>query len=131
MSTRGASEWRQSRLREIPPVNVVLHSSSVQALLRSHRRELVADAVSDTLRAVREQIACASAESELSPPFDLTPEALGCRVREHLDACLRPSLRRVVNATGIVLHTNLGRAPLADEALAQILEIATRYNNLE
>ena len=48
-----------------------------------------------------------------------------------MSAFLRPSLRRVINATGVVLHTNLGRAPLAERALARVQEIARGYSNLE
>src|SRR5213593_77606 len=44
---------------------------------------------------------------------------------------LRPSLRRVVNATGVIVHTNLGRSPLADDARAAVLRAATGYSNLE
>ena len=42
-----------------------------------------------------------------------------------------PSLRRVLNATGVIVHTNLGRAPLAEEAIAQVVETARGYSNLE
>lgn len=50
---------------------------------------------------------------------------------DQLGLKLRPRLRRVINATGVVLHTNMGRSPLAEEALEQITAIAHRYNNLE
>ena len=130
MSTLPGAEQRQRLLREIPPVNVVLASSAVRALLLNHARELVTEAVTDTLRALRSEIAKQSPETAISP-LDLTPEGLGRRVKERLDGSLRPSLRRVVNATGIVLHTNLGRAPLAKSALSHVLEIGERYNNLE
>src|SRR6266516_4814078 len=59
------------------------------------------------------------------------PGDLGVRLREELRSARAPSLRRVLNATGVVLHTNLGRAPLAEEALAQIVEAARGYSNLE
>src|SRR5439155_9620334 len=59
------------------------------------------------------------------------PGDLGVRLREELRSARAPSLRRVLNATGVVLHTNLGRAPLADEALAQVVEAARGYSNLE
>jgi L-seryl-tRNA(Ser) seleniumtransferase len=123
------ADWRQHRLREIPAVNVVLSSAPVRTLLLSHRRELVTEAVAETLRAVRDKIVGAAVESEML--LDLTPEGLGTRVCERVADCMRPSLRRVINATGVVLHTNLGRAPLPEEALAQVIDIAARYNNLE
>jgi L-seryl-tRNA(Ser) seleniumtransferase len=55
----------------------------------------------------------------------------GKRVKGHIDGLLRKSLRPVINATGVILHTNLGRAPLADAAVEAIREIATGYSNLE
>src|SRR5262249_7233926 len=58
-------------------------------------------------------------------------ERLGARAAERLDERFRPRLRRGVNATGVVLHTNLGRAPLAEEALPQILSVAAGYSHLE
>src|SRR6185437_15899630 len=53
------------------------------------------------------------------------------RLREELMDARRPRLRRVINATGVVVHTNLGRAPLADEALARVVEAGRGYSNLE
>jgi L-seryl-tRNA(Ser) seleniumtransferase len=123
------SDWRQRRLREIPAVSAVLHSSPVKELLLRHARALVTETIADTLRAVRQQILGAAVESEIS--LDLTPEALGIRTCERLNDRMRPSLRRVINATGVVLHTNLGRSPLAEEALQQLLDVAARYSNLE
>ena len=52
-------------------------------------------------------------------------------LREALLAAAKPMLRRVVNATGVVIHTNLGRSPLGEACLAQLLEVASRYNTLE
>ena len=52
-------------------------------------------------------------------------------MREELVAARAPSLRRVLNATGVIVHTNLGRAPLAEEAIAQVVEAARGYSNLE
>jgi len=59
------------------------------------------------------------------------PGDLAARLREELAAMREPSLRRVLNATGVVVHTNLGRAPLAEEALARVVESAGGYSNLE
>jgi L-seryl-tRNA(Ser) seleniumtransferase len=59
------------------------------------------------------------------------PGDLGARLRAELEAIRRPSLRRVINATGVIVHTNLGRAPLADAALEQVVATARGYSNLE
>jgi len=59
------------------------------------------------------------------------PGDLAAALREELDAAARPSLRRVLNATGVVVHTNLGRAPLPRAALERALEAAGSYSNLE
>ncbi|MEA2273147.1 MAG: L-seryl-tRNA(Ser) seleniumtransferase, partial [Solirubrobacteraceae bacterium] len=56
---------------------------------------------------------------------------LVARAREALDSALRASLRRVINATGVVVHTNLGRAPLADAARDAVARAAHGYGNLE
>jgi L-seryl-tRNA(Ser) seleniumtransferase len=61
----------------------------------------------------------------------LDPGDLGDRLQAELRTARAPSLRRVLNATGVVVHTNLGRAPLADEALAQVVAAARGYSNLE
>jgi L-seryl-tRNA(Ser) seleniumtransferase len=69
------------------------------------------------------------AREELQAGAD--PGDLAQRLREELADTRRPRLRRVLNATGVVVHTNLGRAPLAREALALVTEVARGYSNLE
>src|SRR4051794_15714157 len=59
------------------------------------------------------------------------PGDLGARLQEELEALRRPSLRRVLNATGVIVHTNLGRAPLTEAALEQVVDTARGYSNLE
>src|SRR5205814_5468857 len=59
------------------------------------------------------------------------PGDLEGRLAEELTAARAPHLRHVINATGVIAHTNLGRAPLADEALARVREAARGYSNLE
>jgi len=71
----------------------------------------------------------ARARAEIAAGGD--PGDLEARFREELAAARTPSLRRVLNATGVVVHTNLGRAPLAQEALARVAEAARGYSNLE
>jgi len=59
------------------------------------------------------------------------PGDLHERLRDELARVRRPRLRRVLNATGVIVHTNLGRAPLAAEAIARVEEVARGYSNLE
>jgi L-seryl-tRNA(Ser) seleniumtransferase len=77
------------------------------------------------VRAVRETIEAAR-NRRAGPPEDWTGE-----IRERLAAAIRPGLRAVLNATGVVLHTNLGRAPLAPEAAGAVATLAAGYSNLE
>ena len=93
---------------------------SVDELARGVDDPLAVDAARTVLARAREEIQ-AGAE-----PGDLAE-----RLREELHAVRAPSLRRVLNATGVIVHTNLGRAPLAEEALARVVETARGYSNLE
>ncbi len=93
---------------------------SVDELARSVDDPLAVDAARAVLARAREEIRAGA------DPGDLAE-----RVRDELAAVRRPSLRRVVNATGIVVHTNLGRAPLAREALERVADVGGGYSNLE
>src|SRR6059058_5032488 len=93
---------------------------SVDELARDLDDPLAVDAARAVLDRAREEIRAG-----------VDPGDLGVRLREELRSARAPSLRRVLNATGVVVHTNLGRAPLAPEALAQVVETARGYSNLE
>jgi len=107
--------------RGLPSVGGLLESDSVRALLASAPRTAVAAAVRIAIDRARQDPRSAPRNG------DEWAEA----VRGALAARERLSLRPVFNATGIVLHTNLGRAPLPDVALAAIRDVATGYSNLE
>ena len=99
--------------------------------------QLGRDRVRDLLREIsdelRTQIALnpgAALSSENLTP-DLLPDIMEERLKTRASLVLRPSLRRVINATGVILHTNLGRAPLARAAIEAITEIGSGYSNLE
>jgi L-seryl-tRNA(Ser) seleniumtransferase len=93
---------------------------SVDELARGVDDPLAVDAARTVLERAREEIRAGA------DPGDLEQ-----RMRDELVAAREPSLRRVLNATGVIVHTNLGRAPLAEEALAQVVEAARGYSNLE
>ncbi|MBI2796303.1 MAG: L-seryl-tRNA(Sec) selenium transferase [Gemmatimonadetes bacterium] len=107
--------------RALPAVHALLEHPDVRDLLARAPRGLVTDAVREVLEQAR----------SAPPAGDLDTGTLAERVAGRVQARLLPSLRPVFNATGVVLHTNLGRAPLADDALAAIQEVATGYGNLE
>ncbi len=116
-------------LRQIPSVDELLQEPVIQKLLEVHPRWTVIEAVRETLEERRQKILALLREgSETFVPDLSTLLAQVCRKVLHL---ARPSLRRVINATGVILHTNLGRAPLSPEALARLHEVAQHYSTLE
>ncbi|HEY3068793.1 MAG TPA: L-seryl-tRNA(Sec) selenium transferase [Gaiellaceae bacterium] len=107
-------------LRELPSVDRLVADERLAVLAKEHGHELVVQAA---------RAALARAREEIKAGFE--PDRLPARVAEELERLLRPRLRRVVNGTGVVVHTNLGRAPLADEALERVQEVGRGYSNLE
>jgi L-seryl-tRNA(Ser) seleniumtransferase len=105
--------------RRLPAVDAVLAEPDVAALLTAHPRGLV-------VRAVRDTIEHARANGGTTPP-----EGWGAAVGARVQRLAAPSLLPVINATGVVLHTNLGRAPLARAARDAMTRIAAGYANLE
>jgi L-seryl-tRNA(Ser) seleniumtransferase len=99
------------RLRDLP---------SVDELARRSDDPLAVDAARTVLAHAREKIRAGS-----------DPGDLGERLQQELRAARAPRLRRVINATGVIVHTNLGRAPLAAAALEQVVDAARGYSNLE
>ena len=99
------------RLRDLP---------SVDELARGVNDPLAVDAARTVLARARGQINAGE-----------DPGDLATRLRAELAAARAPRLRRVLNATGVIVHTNLGRAPLAAAALAQVTDAARGYSNLE
>jgi L-seryl-tRNA(Ser) seleniumtransferase len=111
-----------ARLRELPSVDELMARPTVAALAAEHGRAIV-------LRSARQ--ALAGLRREIADGAELGVGDIEARVRGTVAAALEPSLRRVINATGVVLHTNLGRAPLSNEAASAIGATSTRYTNLE
>jgi len=105
--------------RQLPPIDALLTEPDIAPLLAAHPRSLV-------LRAIRETVAGARADGGTMPA-----EGWGAAVLAQLHRLAAPSLEPVINATGVVLHTNLGRAPLARGAIEAMARIASGYTNLE
>jgi L-seryl-tRNA(Ser) seleniumtransferase len=83
----------------------------------------------DPLAVAAARVVLARAREEIQAGVD--PGDLAGRLEQELTAARAPALRRVLNATGVIVHTNLGRAPLAEAALDRVREIARGYSNLE
>jgi L-seryl-tRNA(Ser) seleniumtransferase len=99
------------KLRDLP---------SVDELARQTDDPLAVDAARRVIEQAREEIRAGA-----------DPGDLNARLQQELSNVRRPRLRRVLNATGVIVHTNLGRAPLAAEAIARVEEVARGYSNLE
>ncbi|MFN8499052.1 MAG: L-seryl-tRNA(Sec) selenium transferase [Anaerolineae bacterium] len=110
-------------LRQLPSVDRLLQSPDIAALVESHGRGLVVEALRATLDEARAAIR-AGAEP-------LTVEALLAAAEQRLAAITAPSLLPVINATGVIIHTNLGRAPLSADARRAMLDVSLGYSNLE
>ena len=117
-------------LRRIPSVDEVLAGASTQRLLERQPRWAVLEAIREVLAACRERALAGDASPETAQAL-LDPQAIQASVEAATARKAGASLRPVINATGVVLHTNLGRAPLAPSALAAIAAAARGYSNLE
>jgi L-seryl-tRNA(Ser) seleniumtransferase len=113
-------------LRQIPGVDAVLQMEAVRDALSRHPRKLVLDAIHEELDETRKRILHSP-----GPPSAIDPFELARSIAERADRLAAFTLRPVVNATGIVIHTNLGRSLLSEEALARLLSVCSGYSNLE
>jgi L-seryl-tRNA(Ser) seleniumtransferase len=121
---------RQQLLRKVPKVDEILSKPEIVALLNLHPRAVVVDAIRKGLDRVRKELL-----SKESPGGDevglFSWEHLYPLFQREIDFQVQPRLRRVINATGVVIHTNLGRAPLHPSALEHLIAISRTYSNLE
>ncbi|MFW5940161.1 MAG: L-seryl-tRNA(Sec) selenium transferase [Chloroflexota bacterium] len=125
MSENGkGKEELQSLLRQLPGMDRLLLLPATHDLTERYGRDLVVEA----LRAVLEAVRSAIIEEQRTPPMNAT---IVQEAREWLEALVAPTLRPVINATGVIIHTNLGRAPLSREALGALRDVAEGYSTLE
>jgi L-seryl-tRNA(Ser) seleniumtransferase len=114
--------------RKLPSVDELLRSLELAALASKEGSVAVTDAARAVLASLREEIAAGRLDANA---IDLALSGLDDAVARLVRQALKYSLRSVINATGVILHTNLGRAPLPTPALEHIREIAGSYSNLE
>ncbi|MGB6478561.1 MAG: L-seryl-tRNA(Sec) selenium transferase [Candidatus Sulfotelmatobacter sp.] len=119
---------RSELFRKLPSVDDVMRVSAVGSLAASYGHESTVDAARAVLSRLRHEITSGLLDANA---LELALSGLAGAVENQLRHALANSLRPVINATGVILHTNLGRAPLSDAAIEHIRETAASYSNLE
>ncbi len=114
---------KQSELRKLPSVDKLLQVDAIAHLVEQHGRGLTLDALRATLDAARQAILSGQPAPEV--------ETLTADVARRLATDARPSLYPVINATGVIIHTNLGRAPLSERTRQAMAQVSVGYSNLE
>jgi len=119
---------RSELFRKLPSVDDVMRGPAVAPLAASYGHDSVADAVRVVLEGLRQEITSSLLDGNT---LQFALSGLAGAVENQLRQALSYSLQPVINATGVILHTNLGRAPLGDAAIEHIRETAAGYSNLE
>ncbi len=122
---------KQNLLRQLPAVDRLLHEPAIAEALETLPRRLVLQAIQDTLSSLRLQITGPDPDQELPGIVDISPGRLAEKVVRTATDKAALNIRPLINATGIVIHTNLGRAPLSVAAVEAMMAVAGNYNNLE
>jgi L-seryl-tRNA(Ser) seleniumtransferase len=113
----------QTELRKLPSVDKLLQIEALAHLANHYSRQIVIEAIRAELEQARQQI--------LAGQPALSTEALTQAISARISADIQPSLQPVINATGVIIHTNLGRALLSRRAQQAMLQAASAYSNLE
>jgi len=117
---------RRALLRQLPAIDRLLQAAPLRDLAGTHAHVQLRAAAQRAVEELRRQLL-----DESAPLPDLSVAVAARLAADHLRALETPSLRRVLNLTGTVLHTNFGRAPLAETALTAVQEVARGYSTLE
>jgi L-seryl-tRNA(Ser) seleniumtransferase len=118
---------QQNILRQIPAVDQLLLRPTIGGWVALTSREFVVAEIQKVLQGIRDAVRSGSLEAAA----DINPETIEATLVDHLQGRLRSNLRTVVNATGVILHTNLGRAPMSAAAQKTLSAFSTAYTNLE
>jgi L-seryl-tRNA(Ser) seleniumtransferase len=114
--------------RELPSIDELLHAPQFATLVEQHGTTTVTDAIRSVIARLRDEISSGLLDAA---GLHLALQGLTTAVAAQLRRIVSYSLRPVINATGVILHTNLGRAPLPEHALAHVREASISYSNLE
>ena len=124
----------QNILRTIPSVNEFLESPEISKLTDLYPRQFVVDAIREILEGIRQLVinktGIKEEEKVSSQTFDFSPQKLHDLIQQVLQQKFY-GIEHAINATGIILHTGLGRAPLADEAAKQLQNVLKSFCTLE
>ena len=125
-------------LRALPSIERLLASPVAIGLSETLSRDRVRDLLRQLLDELREEVisgqspvATGQIETDNGELASKLQSEIESRLGVKAAGLVKPSLRRVINATGVIIHTNLGRAPLAHDAIAAIADVASHYSNLE
>ncbi len=118
----------QNLLRTLPGVDVVLEQTAVDPALSDVPRSVLLNSIRNAIGFLRDAIRNDPDSFSIN---DVTISTIADRVKILVKAAMTENLVTVVNATGVVIHTNLGRSLLAPDAVRHLIEVATRYSNLE
>jgi L-seryl-tRNA(Ser) seleniumtransferase len=119
----------QNLLKNLPKVDKILHLANEDDFFKNIPKTLIINSIREVIEKKRANI-LSKKESKLKS-IDISESAVLSALKESLKIKISPNLFKVINATGVVIHTNLGRSLLAKEALEHILSISNRYSNLE
>ena len=119
--------WRVADFRIIPAIEALRQHESIRALEQTYG----VDATVNALRAGADRVRASIVAGDGPTDAESASAQIAAAAEASLALTARGSLRPVINATGVIIHTNLGRAPIADAAIARLAEVATGYSNLE
>ncbi len=121
----------QSLLRELPAVDRLLREPVLEELLQRLPRRVVLHSAQETIDSYRRRLTDQVGAEDAAGRIDLSPAGLALEAAAMAEKKAGSNLRALINATGIIIHTNLGRAPLPEAAVKAMTSIAENYNNLE
>lgn len=107
----------------LPSVNKLLQEKEILSLIKNHSKDVVVFAIRNSLEYFRTQISKGF-------PAPTKPQ-IHSKINKIISLCKNKSLRKVYNATGVIIHTNLGRVPFGEAILQESFNVLTGYNNLE
>ena len=122
---------RQALYRIIPKVDRLLDNETVAALTEKYGARVVTEVIREETERLRGLIRDATDEKEAEQQVEQQVRRLPEKIEEEVHKLFTPKIRKVINATGTILHTNLGRAPLSEEQARKVAETASCYSSLE